>query len=144
VLGFALGDQWFGLDLTMVQEVVEWSDLTNVPKAPQCAMGVFNYHGRVITVVDPTYFFNLKPRQATPDTRIIILSGEDYNLGLRVDQAEKIESLPREVLLAGRERKAEKNFIKAVVPVKDKLYNLLDPEPLLDTIEEEFSSANAR
>ena len=144
VLGFALGEQWFGMDLSMVREVVEWSNLTSVPKAPTCALGIFNYHGRIITVVDPAHFFNLTPKKATPDTRIIILAGEQYNLGLRVDHAEKIESLPRELLLTGGEGKTEKNFIKAVVPMEDKLYNLVDTEPLLDSIEEEFSSANVR
>jgi purine-binding chemotaxis protein CheW len=144
VLGFALGEQWFGLDLSMVKEVVEWSDLASVPKAPGCALGIFNYHGRIITVVDPAHFFNLTPKRVSPDTRIIILSGEEYSLGLRVDHAEKIESFPRDMLLTGREGKVEKNFIKAVVPIEDKLYNLLDPEPLLDSIEEEFSAANER
>ncbi|GEM_PF-2117078 len=144
VLGFELNDQWFAMEISAIREVVEWYELTAIPNAPECALGVFNYHGRVITVVDPTHFFGIKAVPNGLDTRIVILSGEDFALGFRVDRADKIEPLPREGLLEGSEGIPEKGFIRAVVPMEDRLYNIVDSEPLLDAIEEEFLAVNAR
>lgn len=144
VLGFRLDTQWFAMDIGKVREVVEWPELTNVPLAPECALGVFNYHGKVITVVDPKYFFGIKLSEFTVDTRIIIFSGDDAQIGFRVDCADKIELIPREEFQTGKEAVSEKSFIRAVVHSEDRLYNILDPEPLLDMIEDEFSTAKSR
>lgn len=143
-LGFALDEQWFAIDISRVKEVVEWYELTPIPKAPDCAMGIFNYHGSVVTVVNPAGFFKLRSRKNTPETRIIVLSGEDITLGLKADRADKIESLPREDIIAATEIRPEKSYIRAVVPVENRLYNLLEPDPLLDAIEEEFEAVNLR
>ncbi len=144
VLGFRLDTQWFALDISTVREVVEWPELTTVPKAPYCALGVFSYHGMVITVIDPKPFFELESTDLTPDTRVVILSGDDFNLGFRVDRADKIEALLREEFDTTKEGASETGFIRAVVRSEDRLYNLLEPEPLLDSIEEEFSAINVR
>jgi len=144
VLGFVMNEQMFALDISKVKEVVEYGDLTFVPKAPECAMGVFNYHGKVITVVDLAKFFNIESADVTPDTRIVILAGDDYSLGFCVDRADKIENVSKDALQAPKESASDKGFVGAVVRVEDRLYNLLDPETLLDAIEEEFSAANLR
>jgi len=144
VLGFALGTQWFAIDISRVREVVEWHELTPIPRAPDCAMGIFNYHGNVVTVVDPARFFELRSVEKTSDTRIIILSGEDIAVGLKADRADKIEFLPREDIIASTQTRPEKSYIRAVVPVENRLYNLLDPDPLLDAIEDEFEAVNLR
>ena len=144
VLGFALGNQWFSLELSTVREVVEEPELTIAPMAPECARGVFNYHGNVITVVDPAHFFGVNALERSPDTRIVVLEGDNIALGFQVDRADKIELLPREAILTGKDGVSEKLFVRSVVTMGDRLYNLVDLDPLLEAVEEEFTAANER
>ena len=139
-LSFKLGEEIFAVDIGVVQEVVEWEKLEIAPRAPLFVMGVFNYHGRLIMVVDVSQFFGEISEEVNEDTRIIILAGEEFNIGLKVDRANRIENFDKEGLRAGAAQIAEKGFIKAVVNHEGRLYNLIDIERLLESVEDQFDT----
>ncbi len=83
-LSFVLGRELFSVAITSVQEVVEWEELQKAPLTPDFVLGVFNYHGRVVTVVDISSFFGERTTPAGVDTRIIILAGDELSLGFKL------------------------------------------------------------
>ena len=62
VLIFRLADEWFGLEVDDIQEIVESPELNYVPRAPESIIGAINFHGNIVPVLDlPTDMI----RQAT-------------------------------------------------------------------------------
>ena len=130
----------FAIDIGMVQEVVEWESLEPVPRAPDFTMGVFNYHGRIITVVDLAVFFDEVSGKLSDETRMVVLAGDDLSLGFKVDKTERIENFDEQQLQSGAEQAPDTGFVKAVVNHEYRLYNLIDFGRLLGEIEDRFTT----
>lgn len=82
---FKLGDELFAINVAQVREVLEVSQITRVPTAPEYMRGVVNVRGQAIPVVDLRTRFGLPKAEETVNTRIIVmeldLGGESTVLG---------------------------------------------------------------
>jgi purine-binding chemotaxis protein CheW len=72
-LTFRIGDEVFALDVSQVREVLDFSTITKVPRAPDFMRGVINVRGNVVPVVDLRRKFGLEPTEKTLDTRIVVM-----------------------------------------------------------------------
>jgi len=70
---FKLGDEHFAVNVAQVREVLEVSQITKVPTAPEFMRGVVNVRGQAVPVVDLRLRFGMSRRAETLDTRIIVL-----------------------------------------------------------------------
>ncbi len=70
---FRLDDEVFALGVSQVQEVLDMSPITKVPRAPDFMRGVTNVRGSVIPVVDLRLKLGFCAAEATVNTRIIII-----------------------------------------------------------------------
>ena len=52
ILLFRLGEDAFGLEVTLLQEVVDHPSLHYLPRAPEHFLGAINVHGQVLPVLD--------------------------------------------------------------------------------------------
>ena len=140
VLTFKLGGDLFGVEVDTAREIIEWSPLSFIPRAPEFALGIINYHGRVITVVDIARFFDINSLPPSLDTKVIILASDEYQIGLKIDRAERIEVFPDEVAKGQGEIGAkEKEYIRAVLNLNGGVFNLLDVERIFEEIEDYFT-----
>lgn len=133
LIAFQLGKNEYGLEISCVQEIIRVLDITRVPKAPSYIAGVINLRGSVITVVDLHKRFGLSAPEVTEDSRIIIVKWQDITAGIMVDAAYEVTRVPLEMTepaptVAGC---VEKEYIKGVAKVDDRLLVLLDPEQVL-------------
>jgi purine-binding chemotaxis protein CheW len=106
-LTFRLDDEMFALDVNQVREVLDFSTITKVPRAPEFMRGVINVRGSVVPVIDLRRKFGLTKTEKTLDTRIVVMEldmdGEMTVLGAMADsvhevielEAEQIEAPPR-------------------------------------------------
>jgi len=96
-LTFKLGDEVFALDVIQVREVLDMSQITKVPRAPDFMRGVINVRGSVVPVVDMRMKFGLPKAKKTLDTRIVVmeLSLDDENtvLGAIADSVHEVLEL---------------------------------------------------
>ena len=77
---FHVGAYLFGVDVSLVQEVVRLQPITPVPLAPAEIAGLINLRGEVLTAIDLRARLGLPPRDAAfPDGR------EPVNVVVRVD-----------------------------------------------------------
>jgi purine-binding chemotaxis protein CheW len=83
---FQLGDGVFGLDTTLIQEVVMVGELTPVRHAPDYVAGIRNLRGRIITVVDLCVRLGLGFVEIGPESRILIADWKGEPVGLLVDR----------------------------------------------------------
>jgi len=88
-----VGEQWLGLQVSQVREVVTPQLCTDMPLSPDAVMGLINLRGRVITQLDVRKVIGLPDRE-TDDFRVAIvetMSGEDF--GLVMDEVGEVIDL---------------------------------------------------
>lgn len=133
LIAFRLGKNEYGLDINCVQEIIRVLDTTRVPKAPYYIAGVVNLRGTVITVIDLHKRFGMAPTELTDDSRIIIIKWKETVAGIMVDAASEVTRVSKQMTEAAPNVAGgvEKEYIKGVAKVGERLLVLLDPEKVL-------------
>lgn len=94
---FQLGNELFAIDVAQVREILELSQVTRVPTAPDYMRGVVNVRGRAIPVVDLRMKFGLPPAADTIESRVVVmeleLDGETTVLGGLADSVHEVLDL---------------------------------------------------
>jgi purine-binding chemotaxis protein CheW len=132
---FKLGNEEFALDILKVQEINRVVEITKVPKAPNFVEGVINLRGRVIPIVDIRKKFHLNIKEATKETRIIVVNIMSKTIGLIVDSVSEVLRInsstiqPPPPLIAG----LDSDYIKGVGKLDERLIILLDIDKIFTT-----------
>jgi purine-binding chemotaxis protein CheW len=90
VIVFALGSEEYGVEVEKVRTIERMQPMTRVPKTPDFINGVINLRGLVIPIIDLRARFGLEHEEYTDNTRIIIVSAGDFEVGLIVDSANDV------------------------------------------------------
>lgn len=105
-LTFMLGKEMFALNILSVKEIIEYGQLTEVPKMPGFIRGVINLRGAVVPVIDLGARFDKGETQISRKTCVVIveiaLEEDVHTVGVMVDavnavldiEAEQIEPPP--------------------------------------------------
>lgn len=88
---FRASGELYGLPMGEVQEVVAPGPASPIPRAPPCAVGVVNHHGRLLTLVDLGSLTQDDPPTDPP--LMVILSDPQRKLALGADAVEGIGPL---------------------------------------------------
>lgn len=70
---FHLGNELFAIDVAQVREILELSQITRVPTAPEYLRGVVNVRGKAIPVVDLRLKFGLPSTADTLNSRVVVM-----------------------------------------------------------------------
>jgi purine-binding chemotaxis protein CheW len=83
---FLVDDLQLGIDVTDVQEVIRFQQMTSVPLAPEVVLGLINLRGQIVTVLDLRSMLGLPPleRDELP-TNVVIRGGQDEAVSVLVD-----------------------------------------------------------
>jgi len=73
VLQFYLGDVMYVIRCERVKEVAPMVALKEMPHAPDCVAGLFNYRGMIVPVIDLRQLIHGVPCQLRLSTRIILV-----------------------------------------------------------------------
>ena len=96
-LTFNLDHEIYALDINNVREVLDFSEVTRVPRMPEFILGVINLRGGVVPVVDLRLKLGISKAKKTVDTCIIIIEvkveSEDTLLGVVVDSVQEVINL---------------------------------------------------
>jgi purine-binding chemotaxis protein CheW len=96
-LTFRLDRELFAVDIAKVREVLEFTDVTKVPRTPEFMRGVINLRGNVVPVVDLRLKLGLTQTERTVDTCVVIaeveVEGERTILGALADSVEEVVEL---------------------------------------------------
>ncbi len=133
MVGFMLGDELFGVDILHVEEIIKPVDYTHVPNTKEFVFGVINLRGKIIPIVDLRVKFGFGKKPITPESRIIVISMNNYNVGFMVDKIEKVYYIEKrgiEPTPSNIPQTIEK-YVKGVGKLQDKIMTLLNMEELL-------------
>ena len=98
VLEFRLATERYALESHYVENVHPLKDLTPLPCTPAFILGVVNIHGRIVPVIDMKKFFGLPEHGLTDLHRVILIRGNDLELGLLADVIVSVCAIPADSL----------------------------------------------
>nr|WP_320009692.1 chemotaxis protein CheW [uncultured Desulfobulbus sp.] len=131
-LTFKLKDEVFGLAIGQVREVLDFTNITKVPRTPEYMRGVINLRGSVVPVVDLHLKFGLEQTEKTVNTCIIIveinMDGEITVLGALADSVQEVVELEPEQIEPAPKigTKLNTEFIKGMGKRDEEFIILLD------------------
>ena len=71
-LTFKLGQEFFAVSVANVLEVLEKQQITLVPRAPEHILGIINFRGNILPVVDTRQKFNLSGSESDLNCILIV------------------------------------------------------------------------
>ena len=93
-LTFMLGGETYAMGILAIKEIIEYGNLTEVPRMPDFIRGVINLRGAVVPVIDLTARFGKRATDITRRTCIVIIevaNGEDtQDIGVMVDAVNEV------------------------------------------------------
>ncbi|MEW6324262.1 MAG: chemotaxis protein CheW [Nitrospirota bacterium] len=90
VVCFRLAEQWYGIDIRHVREVLCIGQIVSLPAVPGAIVGVCQVRGAILSVTDPKRLFGLPERPITEQSRIVIVEAEGLETGLLVDAVSSV------------------------------------------------------
>lgn len=136
VIVFQLGDKEYALPVHQVQGIEKSVHITRVPRMANYVKGVINLRGVVTPIIDLRERFNIPFSSEEDDTRIIIISHEDMEVGFIVDAANDVMDLEKSSIEPQPEvvDSKEEEFIAGVAKIDKRLLILLNLEKVLNTL----------
>lgn len=124
-----LGDEKYGIDISLVDNIVRMQRITRVPKSQPYYVGVINLRGEVVPIMSLRRRFDLEDDVYESATRIIIIRLEDQSMiGFIVDEVQEVVNLdPRTVEKPAFKLDEEKaSFLTGIGKQGEELISLLD------------------
>ncbi len=90
LVGFVVGDVQYAVPIARVREISNPLPLVPLPRAPLAVIGVADYRGEVVPVLDVRVRFGLPSLPATRRTKWIMLDVGDRILALVVDAVSEV------------------------------------------------------
>lgn len=139
ILSFVLDNEQFGIEISNIQEVLEFRSVTPVPRTPNYMLGVINLRGQVVSVIDLRRYFGMQLAETTVNSCIIIvevkIDGEDTWIGLLADRVlEVVELEVTEISPAPRMGSCiHSDFINGIVKYDEHVVIILQVERIFNT-----------
>ncbi|MFD0943348.1 chemotaxis protein CheW [Savagea faecisuis] len=136
VIVFQLMDKEYAISIDVVTTIEKVLSITRVPNTPDYVKGVINLRGVVTPIVDLRQRFGLPEKEMDDNSRIIIVTTEEFDVGLVVDMANDVidireDSIEPQPEVVGT---IESEFISGVAKVERRLLVMLNLEKVLQPI----------
>jgi purine-binding chemotaxis protein CheW len=132
-----IGDEQYGIDIALVDNIVRMQKITRVPKAPDHYMGVINLRGMVVPVMSIRRKMGLSDDVINNATRIIILKLEEQGLvGVLVDEVNEVIALGESEIDRNvkNSKKSDSSFINGIGKNGDGLVSIFEITAVVDEV----------
>jgi len=143
LIKFMVADLTFGIEITQIHQILKPQQIFKVPNTAPFIEGLLNLRGRVLTVFNLRKRFGLPEKEHDDNTKIIIVTLNEFLLGFIVDSVTEIVRIPDEEIEATPPslHGFDKKFLSGVGKVDDKVILLLDLAKVLTAEEEQEMAA---
>ncbi len=130
---FRLSDEFYGVDIRQVKEIIRPVHITRVPKTASYVEGVFNLRGRVVPVLNLRRRFNIEESEGWAQ-RFLVAEHKGALVGLMVDAVEGVLEFTGEMVLPPPvlTETFNREFLDGIVKRGEEIVILLDIERLLE------------
>ncbi|WP_045224487.1 chemotaxis protein CheW [Methyloterricola oryzae] len=136
-LSFLVGKETFAIGILNIKEIIEYGQVTEVPRMPQFIRGVINLRGAVVPVIDLGACFGKPTREITRRTCIIIveiaIEDEKHDIGVMVDAVYEVLEIPEDSVEPAPAfgAKIRADYIRGMGKVDDGFVIILNIEAVL-------------
>jgi purine-binding chemotaxis protein CheW len=146
LVGFVVEDEFFGVDILMVQEIIKNINITAIPDSPDFIEGIINLRGNIIPIIDLKKRLKLVEHKASEraDKWIIVLNAGGRITGFVVDQVTRVIKIQANTIKPPPELVAsslESDYIRGVTKYDQRLLVILDFNRIL--LVDEFKKLSA-
>lgn len=85
---------YYGIETRHVKEIIEFSELKQVPELPSYIAGLLNLRGKIIQVIDTAFCLRSFSTTYTPNDQILIINGNLFNYGIIINEVIDLIELP--------------------------------------------------
>lgn len=100
VLPFRLGREQYAIETRFAREVVRLTGFTAIPGTENFLLGATNLRGEIVPVFDLMLFFGFASQGLTDRSRVIVVGGEEVELGIIADSVQAVSRLPVDAIIA--------------------------------------------
>lgn len=126
---FYVAQQFYGIDVLHVQEIVRNQPVTYVPLADPMVRGLMNLRGQIVTAIDMRCRLNLKDTDLQADPVNVVLNTDEGTVALLVDEiGDVVEVDERQFELPpGTLRGSARDLIEGAYKLPGQLLVILNP-----------------
>ncbi|MCV4327201.1 chemotaxis protein CheW [Bacillus velezensis] len=131
---FMINGKEYAISVSQVKSIEKWQKPTRVPGVESYIRGVINLRGVITPVLDLRKRLNQPEQDITEETRIIIISYRDADVGWVVDEANDVITVHENEIESTPESQTKETdvWIKQIVKQDNRLLNIIDAHAVLD------------
>jgi purine-binding chemotaxis protein CheW len=133
MINFTVGGDEYAVEIQKVREVINFREITQLPKAPSFVKGIINLRGEVIPVIDLREKFGLSHEEYSPLTNVVIVEIGRKAVGVVVDSVRHVirvapsDLSPSPPFIGGLSGR----YVNGVAKLGDRLVVVLDMDKIL-------------
>ena len=133
IVVFELGSEHFGVEIASVESIIKMQPITQLPHVSSFVEGVTNLRGKVLPVIDLRKRFGLAPRETDKNSRIIVVSLDQTEVGMIVDEVSEVLTVPAGVVepVPAITSTVDSSCITGIAKLNQRLVILLDLHSIL-------------
>lgn len=137
-LTFSLGNEFYGIEIKYVTEIIGLQPITEIPELPGYIKGIINLRGKIIPVMDVRLRFQKPFREYNDRTCVIVIDIQNIAIGLIVDRVAEVMNISDgEISSVPNISKGGNRYIKGIGKVGNEVKLILDSDRLLNDTEVE-------
>jgi purine-binding chemotaxis protein CheW len=134
---FSLDEPRYALYLSVDERVIRAVEITPLPKAPDIIIGVINFHGEIIPVINIRMRFRLPSREITLEDQFIIARISKRHLAITVDSVEGVYELEDHQVVDTEEAFPFTDYLSGIAKIETNIVLINDLENFLSLDEEQ-------
>lgn len=133
LVAFCLAGEIYGVDISIIHEIIRLRDITQIPRTSPDIEGVINLRGKIVPILDLRQRLGLTTAERNAMTRIIVVEVEDCTVGMVVDSVTGVLRIPDSSIEPPSELVSDMDadYIRGVGKAEDKLVILLNMHKVL-------------
>jgi purine-binding chemotaxis protein CheW len=135
---FSLDEPQYALYLNAVERVVMAVEITPLPKAPDIVLGILNFHGEIVPVIDIRKRFHLPFQELNIDDQFIIARSSKRLVVLIVDSVIGVYDIENHQFVDAKVKFPYTNYISGIAKIENNIVLINDLEKFLSLDEEKI------
>ena len=127
-LNFSIQNTGYAISAEYIQSIISSFKITSIPDIPDFILGITDYRGRILVIIDLHVFFNYSSTNISSDSNIILVSHDNSECGILVDKVFDVHSIPVKSIgknISTIEKNTSK-YLSGMPRIEDKLFALID------------------
>lgn len=127
VVIFFVGDNEYAIETSLVQEIIRFTKITQLPGSPDYLLGIMNLRGRIIPILSLHKRLQETQKQSD-DAKIVVCTYKNSSIGFVVDGISEVLEISSLLL---KEYKNKDTIIEGAIALKDRVIQKLSLDKYL-------------